>query len=308
MDSRITEVQVSLHDDTVSVVSPKEITSRDIAKVLDKEGFDVIVTDVSEDPEESHHGSSSIWLPSRIRYWQKSRAHLEKCDQCRISKASSESSRSSLKKALHYFEKEKDITDGSSVIHEEDEDMVVVMDASSDATQFRAIYSIGDMTCAACTTAISTTVKEQMPELLDIGVDLINKSAVALVPNKQVALKIQEIINDIGYTCELVELTPVESNKSWRLTASISGMSCMSCVNAIKDQVGPLPYLQEADISLLTNSGTFTINDLKMADELKEKIQDMGYDYDLIEVNEVDYAKNKTSRTVNLSIKGMFCE
>ncbi|ODQ68318.1 heavy metal translocatin [Nadsonia fulvescens var. elongata DSM 6958] len=174
--------------------------------------------------------------------------------------------------------------------------------------QFRALYSVGGMTCASCVNSITAVVNEHFPSVSDFAVDLMNKSAMAIIENKPLASKIQVIIRDAGFNCDLVELLPVSTVKSYTVTASIGGLTCAACVNSINNSIAKLSYVKEFNISLLTNSGTFVIDDEAHTRSLKERIEDMGFDFIINEVKQsVSANVNKQSRKVNLSISGMFC-
>jgi Cu+-exporting ATPase len=273
------EVHVSLHEDSVSVATDSSVEVQEISKILYNGGFDVISVD-----SEAFSAQRAWWFGRWLRSKRRSKAHKRKCDKCRH-------------KGL-----DDDLSTSLSG------ETAIAIDGSVETAKYRAIYSIGGMSCAACSTSITGLVKDQIPEVEEIGVDLLNKSGVVIVPNKRLASRIRDIIEDAGYSCELTEILPVSTSKSWRVTASIGGMTCSSCVYAIKENVKLLSFVREAEVSLVTNSAVFVVDDLARVSELKGSVESSGYDFEQVEVTEVSYSPKNLSRTVHLAVEGMFCE
>lgn len=290
----VSNVQVSLQNKsvTVSLASDSDITPEIVSNILSKGGF--IVNSVNNESIESREGRfASIWKSRQI-----SKSHRQVCKQCQL-----ESKKHSLKHLLHLDQKSED-----SKSLELDDLEVSIADAVK-TTEYRATFSISEMTCAACTSSISTSVHSEFPQVSSFEVSLLNKAGVAVFKDKQLASKIQELIRDLGYGCNLVELLPVSTSKSWKATASIGGMTCASCSSAILQQLNPLPYIQDAAVDLMSNSATIYIDDPSKVDDLKEVIEDIGYEYVLVEiVEDVHTQLQKKSRSINLEVEGMFCE
>lgn len=86
---------------------------------------------------------------------------------------------------------------------------------------FRAIFSIGGMTCAACTNAIMHVVSP-IEGVSDVAVNLVGKSATVIVASRDLVPAVVEAIEDASFDCDLVTFDP--------LTPAYSGD---------KTQVGP---------------------------------------------------------------------
>lgn len=299
--------QVSIEDKTATVFLPEHVSldRPELSRRFVENGFKL----VSVDDIDIDEG----WFERIMTNWKKSKTHRQNCKECRMkSKRASHVNLQSLKSALSASGSDTGLSSSSlsddrlskvTTISPEDEK------GDAEVEEFRAQFSIGGMSCASCTNTITSMVESELPQVLDFAVDLVNSSAVAVINDKRLANKIQHIIKDVGFSCELVELLPVKSTRCWKVVASVGGMSCSACVNTITQQIELLPFVEKVDINLLTNSATIIVNNVNKVDQLKETVEDCGFDYDQVEVKEVRHTTiSKKSRTVNLEVEGMFCE
>ncbi|KAK6463768.1 copper-transporting P1-type ATPase [Scheffersomyces coipomensis] len=186
--------------------------------------------------------------------------------------------------------------------------------------EFRAVFAIIGMTCVACVQSVSEELKRVLavqddgkkpPEEQSYAVNLINKTAVVIMPNKQLINRIVDAINDIGFECKLLEVLPVERSINTKATAIISGMTCVACANSIQAAVNELPFVLDSGINVVTKSAQFVLEDedQKNLAKLKETIEDCGFDYELVKCEKINYTSSKKkSRTINISVDGMHCE
>jgi P-type Cu+ transporter len=121
------------------------------------------------------------------------------------------------------------------------------------------------------------------------------------------------IVDDNGGTTQLC-----------RATLAIGGMTCASCVNAIKEGVEGKDWVKKVDVNLITNSGTIDFVGQDHASELVEMIEDIGFEAVLDSVALLQDttqikppAGGPTSnqnpsevprRTVGLCVAGMHCQ
>ena len=95
---------------------------------------------------------------------------------------------------------------------------------------------------------------------------------------------------------------------------SVSGMTCASCTNAINHGLAQMDFVEEVDVSLLTNSATVIYSTPGSAEAIKEKIDDLGYDCEIdndeiLQLIDVLSDEQGTSqRTVRLKVDGMYCK
>ncbi|KAK6197588.1 copper-transporting P1-type ATPase [Scheffersomyces amazonensis] len=236
------------------------------------------------------------------------RNHIKNCKACQHERSQKETEKEK--------EKEKKIADDS------DSSTIETIVGQPDK-EFRAVFAIIGMTCASCV----QTVSESLSKLLDNGqdinlkkgggdeanfsVNLINKTAVVIMPNKQIINKIVDAINDLGFECKLLEVLPVQRTINTKVTAMISGMTCVACANSIQSAVNELPFVLESGINVVTKSGQFVLEneDDKNLIKLKETIEDCGFDYELINSEKINFTSSKKkSRTINISVEGMHCD
>lgn len=187
----------------------------------------------------------------------------------------------------------------------------------AEGTEYRAVFALAGMTCASCANTVTNSIIEVLRKYLHNGtdpicsVDLIKSSAVAIIPNKQVANIIIQEVKEAGYSATLVEVLPVERETRFRVQAAIGGMTCASCASSISTAVQSLPFLEEHSISVVSKSGVFILDsdDQDTISKLKSAVEDCGFDFEVIDISEISHASTKKlTRTVNLKIKGMYCE
>ncbi|KAJ7068259.1 E1-E2 ATPase-domain-containing protein [Mycena amicta] len=96
--------------------------------------------------------------------------------------------------------------------------------------------------------------------------------------------------------------------ESFRLTLSISGMSCSSCTNSITLALQELSGVSDVQVSLLDKSATATIDDEDLAKAAVDAVEDCGFNAQVISILAPGAARpSSDSRTISLRIDGMFC-
>ncbi|CCH43306.1 Cu2+-exporting ATPase [Wickerhamomyces ciferrii] len=235
-----------------------------------------------------------------------SKAHLEHCAKCRDEKLTAFSS--------------------SSSSSDDDDKSELTKVVAMNPLEYRAVFTIGGMTCSACAQTVCEAIKESLvksPGLIQnnnnndqddgdkFSVDPVTNTAIAIIPNKQIANTIINNIRDSGYSATLVELLPVERETKYRVSAAIGGITCAACASSITNSVSNLSFVVESAISVVSKSGVFILDSDEQAkiDELQESIENCGFDFELVDIKSINHATTKKqSRTINLKISGMFCE
>jgi Cu+-exporting ATPase len=95
----------------------------------------------------------------------------------------------------------------------------------------------------------------------------------------------------------------------FRATFSIEGMTCSACVTNISQAVSRRPFVEEVNVSLLSNSATVVFSGRNNERAIAESIDDAGYDVSLsdVEVLGVKKASNEQTWKATFSITGMTC-
>ncbi|KAJ5111860.1 hypothetical protein NUU61_001490 [Penicillium alfredii] len=98
-----------------------------------------------------------------------------------------------------------------------------------------------------------------------------------------------------------------------RVTLSVSGMSCSSCVSKITGVLETRPWVQSADVNLLTSSAVVMVLDKSHVDELLETVRGTGYATELIECEEIRFQQPSNASGLgdtwraSYIIQGMTC-
>lgn len=109
----------------------------------------------------------------------------------------------------------------------------------------------------------------------------------------------------------------------WHASLAIGGMTCASCVNAIKEELEGNDWVRKADINLIMNCATIDIVGKDHASDLIQMIEDIGFEAMLDSVTLLQDEERITSpiadsqsqqeafgaprRTVDLITGGMYC-
>ncbi|KAK9315241.1 hypothetical protein V1524DRAFT_430424 [Lipomyces starkeyi] len=289
------KVESSIANKTVCVTHSDVVTRTAIQSALRHGGFEPVSS--AEDAKHTdislvNAAFSSKPFPFNLASnWYRRRHHRKYCDACHSDHEP-------------LFRRQKKNTDSVA--------MTSVSSEEEQATEYRALFSVGGMSCASCSNAITAAVKE-IPGVLDISVDLLGNSASAVLVRQNLADEVRQAIDDIGYDCEVVEVLPVgrpsSDQQTWKITAMIGGMTCAACVSALNEAFKQLDFVLEANITLLTNSGTFIVNDPSKLDMIRDTIEDIGYECsDIAIVEDRSSVLTKRSRTVMIRADGMFCD
>ena len=284
-------IDASIITHTVTVRHAVSISPDTIKAALDDVGFDIVSTPLNADPPPSF--VDNVIKPI---FGSKREKHLEKCSQCQ---------------AEHT----------QSLAHSKPEATAHV--AAMQAGPAQVVLSIGGMTCASCSNTITDALRE-LPGVSDVAVNLLGNSATVNIDKTQFPETLVETIEDVGYEAEVVRIEPLlypdgqesklEENSTGilRLTLSIGGMTCASCVNTVTRTMLGVSGLSDPAVNLLGNSATAFVADEKVAAQTVEAIEDAGYDAQMVSLERVatraEDERASTLRTVALQIHGMSCQ
>ena len=190
------------------------------------------------------------------------------------------------------------------------------------AAPLRLTLSVGGMTCASCSGAITSAVGE-LPGVSDVVVNLLGNSAIVTVAHADVAPKVVSTIEEIGYTAEVIGLEPFQNSSAAKKTPrtdsqqdgpvrvelSVGGMTCASCVTTVTGLLSEIPGVSEVSVNLIGKSATALIAKRDLAPQLKEAIDDAGYEAEVVSLHSVGALDDEDlgPRTVSLRVDGMFC-
>ncbi|CDK28626.1 unnamed protein product [Kuraishia capsulata CBS 1993] len=312
----------------LTLLGPQGVLSSNERKLLSKlesAGFDCLSSTLESDEDIE----DSFWVApfraifdggkKKLEAKKRQRRHVDNCIVCREEQ---EKLREEKEKDKATGSKLKNVTDklfksGSSSDEDTLTDLPNIVTASP--REYRAVVAISGLqeSSEVVSAAVSSFCeKSGLPQKDENGQSTISLSEVsgtltALLPDKQYVNGLISEIRELGHECSLLELLPIERSYKFKVTAVIGGMTCAACTTAVNMAVQDLPFVVDCAVNLVSKSGSFVLDSASKEnlDTLKETVEDIGYEYQQIEVNQVRHAATQTqSRTVNLKISGMFCE
>ncbi|KAH9965912.1 haloacid dehalogenase-like hydrolase-domain-containing protein [Russula dissimulans] len=170
----------------------------------------------------------------------------------------------------------------------------------------RLTLSVGGMTCASCTTAISQALS-RLPAVHVVSISLVNNSATAILGDKLIAGDVLEAITFIGYEADIVSIEPLnlettvlEMDGPLRVTFSVGGMTCAACSSTITQLLSEQGGVSDVSVNLIGNSASVVVESKELIAVAQEVIDFAGYEASVVSV--------ERQRSVALRIEGMFCE
>lgn len=296
-----------------SVTSILKHSIKKIVKSITKHGFEVVSWEFFEDGEEvlSSRTDAASQEPELLagfldvfKLWsnfqerRSKREHLKNCKTCAD---------------------EEDYKNQKLVGVDSDSNGSFETVVEKPAQEFRAVFSVSGMTCSSCVGSVSETIQSVLglnkseSEEEAYSVDLIQHTAVVIIPNKQIVNKIIHAVNETGFECRLLEVLPVERSINVKITAMIGGITCAACANSIQSAVNELPFVLQTGVNIVTKSAVFVMEESKNdkidhVEKLKETVEDCGFDFQLLKRESINYTSGKKrSRSINVSVEGMYC-
>ncbi|WP_100399126.1 heavy metal translocating P-type ATPase [Bacillus sp. FJAT-44742] len=144
-------------------------------------------------------------------------------------------------------------------------------------------FSIQGMSCASCVNRIEKEISK-LKGVHSVSVNLALNQAQVKGDEKEVsAPQIVEAIDKAGYSARQIE----EEQTRRKLTFSIEGMSCASCVNRIEKAVLKVEGMHEVNVNLASNQAQVTgEKGVLSVESVIEAIDKTGYKATLIEEKE----------------------
>ncbi|EXJ56958.1 hypothetical protein A1O7_07302 [Cladophialophora yegresii CBS 114405] len=331
----IQSVHVSLIDHLIRVKHVEDSTREIIVGELIKAAFEVehVTTfdpngvrnhDVDIAPKPiSSRASRSTWSTTRAQ-----RKHIDNCDACQREKGRKSRAKvswSSLTRMRRSSPSRKPHTNKATAVSNDtlvDEKPVTIdIDGSTNESaisRYAVTVSIGGVTCASCTSTI-TKALDNLSFVENAQINLMTNTArVVYSGPKSNSDKIVAEIEDVGYEAAIEEIEPQGEEKhkpqaeddDYRVTLSIEGMTCGSCVGTITRGLRELPFIKDINIDLVGNRGLIAFSGKKNLDTLLEKLDDLGYDATVVKLEDIakKAAGPKQERTVQLKVDGMYCD
>ncbi|KAI0053619.1 heavy metal translocatin, partial [Auriscalpium vulgare] len=298
-------IHTSIVSQTVTVHHPPELSSQTIKAAIEDAGFDV-----AAGPPAGPSRPTVLPRSSSFAIWR-TQKHVDQCEMCR----------DELEHQTHPDTMVASSENRTVKISVPSEKQNPLPPASE--TSCRLLLSIGGMTCASCTSAITHALSD-IPGIRDVSISLLGNSASATLAARDLVDKVVETVRDIGYEADVVALDPLHPRTEspdptqaagpFQLSLSVGGMTCASCSTAITRLLSEMTDVTNVSVNLLGNSATLVIQRQEQTADVVNAIEDVGYEatvMTVIPIGQTDRAPSGQSdqmRSVALRIEGMFCE
>ncbi|KAL1747492.1 E1-E2 ATPase-domain-containing protein [Schizophyllum fasciatum] len=208
-------VEVSIVLQTVRVYHEQDLHPAAIAQAIEDAGFDVVDADPG---------------PSRLSAAERQRRHLEECAQCKREAQGVATSTSGLLSSEGDQEKE-----------------VPPSAPNGRRGPFKVTLSVGGMTCASCSNAVTGAVSP-IEGVESVVVSLLDGAATVVVDTRERANEVQEAIDDCGFEATVVSVEPLQASAApkdaWRtVSLRVDGMYCHHCPRKVLNAVKTLPQV-----------------------------------------------------------------
>jgi Cu+-exporting ATPase len=336
--TEVAKVDISIADHSIRVEHRADVGDK-IRKELTDAAFEVqyLKTSNSRGVIVREYNPQSITRRTWVNTSSNSKAqrrHIDNCNACKAEAVSNERATASKMSRLFHQRRQSgnNAVQGRNALNDnlknrEEKPVIINVDKpmhehSQDpqGNLFKAIISIGGMTCASCVGTITNEL-ESLDNVRSVNVSLVANNATVKFqgPEKNVE-KIVEAIEDVGYEATLDQVATVLTNsqqqdlvpRNFKATLSIEGMTCGSCVGTITRGLEELSFVSNVNIDLVGCSGVVEFKDKDNLEQILEKIDDLGYDATIVKVEGTDASRTEddrpVERTVMIAIDGMYCE
>ncbi|MBN1539855.1 MAG: copper-translocating P-type ATPase [Candidatus Thermoplasmatota archaeon] len=165
-------------------------------------------------------------------------------------------------------------------------------------SELTADLRVTGMTCAACTSAIGSALKDA-PGVMKADVNLSREAAtVVFDPKLTSAAALEKVIEDVGY-----------GTVNEKVSIRIGGMTCAMCVKALEEVLSSLPGVVSVHVNLGTEKARVEyVPGLVSITEMKKAIEELGYlylgkeDEGSREEQEKGQAREQRSRIIRFSL------
>ncbi len=107
----------------------------------------------------------------------------------------------------------------------------------------------------------------------------------------------------------ILENDPTATPHRFRLALAIGGMTCVSCVRTITDALTCIPGVHSISISLIECSGSCILDHDKLAELVRDAIEDCGYEVRIVSVDSecrnMSVTEKTPIRTVAFKVDGI---
>jgi Cu+-exporting ATPase len=300
-------VHVSILSQCVAVSHPTALSHLVIREAIEDAGFDIADTTGAGHVRQSDNLDSSSHTRSR-----KAKNHLEHCQVCQ----------DELRSGVETIKIKKTPTPPPREPPFQvslPQEPAINRTGYQDGASHRLTLSVGGMTCASCTSAI-TQVLSRLPGVRDVSVSLLGNSATAILDDKVIVGDVLEAIKDTGYEADVASVEPLNSGTATfemdgplHVTFSVGGMTCVACSSTVTQLLSEQEGVTDVSVNLIGNSASLVVKSKELIMGVQEIIESAGFEAAVASVEPLQVTPNAMEvvqgrRTVALRIEDMFCE
>tara|TARA_R110002003_G_scaffold126_50_gene11857 strand:+ start:7935 stop:11372 length:3438 start_codon:yes stop_codon:yes gene_type:complete len=265
-------------------------------------------------------------LPESNDEMRKRQLHVEQCEQCKregggVSLDINSEEVLEFKPGVLVSASPKGSFDGSASFNQKSptSENFVSIEPTTPSALYKATLAITGMTCSSCVSAITYAV-QLLPGVQSINVNLLSHTGTVVFNGKDRCDEVVKTIEDCGFDVIVEKVEVVSAPRStihpgkrddphrWRATYAIGGMTCSRCIGFVSDALRRHPWIEKVDVNLVTNTAAVLFRGKEHLHEIKESIEDAGYDATLDQVvPDGSIIQVAIERSVAISIRGMFC-
>lgn len=337
----------SIISHSISVSHASSLSAQDICHALEAAGFEVHsvfqdqeggFTETDSIPEKRYDSEWEHSLQQAVERWHrgknsqdiemgKRQRHVEQCVECQAELQQKSSldevplrnttpslSPSAEWKSDYYTDaRDRSSHNGSLDTPSAIEEKLVVVEPSSSIKTFQAELSIVGMTCASCVGSI-TRALEDHPWVRTVNVSLLTNSATVTFEGEHRAKDLVKVIEGAGYDATVEQVDEIQlksktlASDTWQVVYAVEGMTCAACVSNITNVLQHHSWIEDVNVNLLANSATIRFKGKDHLDQIKETIEDAGYDATLDNLAKLgEDHEEVTHRAVTVRIDGIYC-
>ena len=173
---------------------------------------------------------------------------------------------------------------------------------NGDVSRRKVDIGVSGMTCSMCTKSVETAVSA-MDGVFSVKASLaFNSAHVEFDPSTTSYDQIAETIEDIGY--DVVSPPSINEDKSGASSVKViaefivSGMTCSMCTQSVVKTLELVPGVKSVVVTLSTNQAKVEFDEsMTSVDDLKEAIEDVGYD--VVETHVISSTDNGNKATAS---------
>jgi Cu+-exporting ATPase len=234
-------IAASLVDHSVTIEHDKDLPPSSIRNGLLGAGF------ILENERELKDRKPGIF--GRLEASRLKRSHLKHCQLCQAAQGHGKRLSNTKESAISLESGARNSAAVSSTGLQ-----LVKVDIADDSSRHaqRLYISISGMTCASCVGAVTGKI-EEVAGVSEVAVDFIGKSAVVVIPRKELAHEITTKVEEAGFEAEILSsesLLPSPDSKSqtlWTAELIVHNMST-SCVEDVRSAVKGLHLVRSIDV------------------------------------------------------------